>query len=96
MFNNLSDILKAKFGRKDDLSKQLQIVKVFDLYRAELKKIFPEENDIRLISLRNKTLTLGIASSVLANELRMRETEIVEVINQKLGKETISRVIYRF
>ena len=65
MVQRLSSILSAKFSQKDDLSKQLEIVKVFDLVRAELKKI--KFNDVKLISLKNKTLTLHIESSVAAN-----------------------------
>ena len=33
MFRKISDSLKAKYGRKDELSKQLDIVKVFDIYK---------------------------------------------------------------
>jgi len=94
MVQRLSSILSAKFSQKDDLSKQLEIVKVFDLVRAELKKI--KFNDVKLISLKNKTLTLHIESSVAANELRLREDAIIKSINQDLGKEVLRRMVYRF
>lgn len=96
MPHKLSDILGAKFSRKDELSKQLQIVKVFDLYREEIKKIFPQEIDIKPLSLKNKILTVEVPSSVVANELRMREEGAVNKICRELGKEIIKRIIYRF
>ena len=96
MVQRLSSILSAKFSQKDDLSKQLEIVKVFDLYRQELKKLFPEEKDAKLVSLKNKILTIKTSSSVAANELRMREGGIINLINQNSQKEIIKRVVYRF
>lgn len=96
MFKKLSDALKDKFSRKDDFSRQLEIVKVFDLYRQELKKLFPEEKDVKLVSLKNKILTIKTSSSVAANELRMREGGIINLINQNSQKEIIKRVVYRF
>jgi len=96
MFKKLSDALKDKFSRKDDFSRQLEIVKVFDLYRQELKKLFPEEKDAKLVSLKNKILTIKTSSSVAANELRMREGGIINLINQNSQKEIIKRVVYRF
>lgn len=96
MFNKLSNILRVKFARKDGLSRQLEIVRVFDIYRQEIKKIFPNEENIKLISLRNKILNIGVSSSVLASELRMRQQEVVEKINSALGAEKINRIIYRF
>lgn len=88
MFKKLSESLKAKFGRKDYLSRQLEIVKIFDIYQVE--------TGIRPTSLKNKILVIPTRSSVEANELRMREHEVVEKINQELGKPPIERVVYRF
>ena len=90
----LSKILSDRFERQDDLSKQLAIVKVFDLFRDELKKL--NFDGVELVSLKNKTLTLQIESSVAANELRLREDKIIKAINQGLGKEVLRRVVYRF
>lgn len=96
MFKKLSDALKDKFSRKDDLSKQLEIVKIFDLYRGEIRKFFPKEEDFELVSLKNNILTVRTSSSVLASELRMRENDLIKNINNKLGKEALKRIVYRF
>lgn len=96
MFKKLSETLKDKYSRKDELSKNLQIVKVFDIYKKELKEVFGEGDDAKPISLRNKTLTVQATSSVVANELRLREHEIIKKINSGAGTEAIKRIIYRF
>lgn len=95
MFNSLSKILGDKFSRKDDLSKQIEIVKVFDLYRAEIKNLWPEE-EIIIVSLKDKTLLVQLNNSVLANVLRLREHTVIHKINALMSKEVIKKIIYRF
>lgn len=95
MWGKLGGILGAKFSRKDDLSRQLEIVKVFDLYRQELEKFLPDL-DVELVSLKNKTLKVRVTSPVMANELRMREGEILRQINKSFGRDVVGRVAYRF
>ena len=85
----------AKSGRKDDLSKQLEIVKVFDLFKEELKNLFPKEG-VNLISLKNKTLKVQVSSSSYASELRLHEKDIIKKINDIFGKQVITRTVYRF
>ncbi len=96
MFKKLGDTLKAKFSRQDALSRQLEIVKVFDLYKAEITKLFPSDQETRPQSLRNKILSIKATGSVMANELRLQEAVIIKKINQELGKEVIKRIVYRF
>lgn len=95
-FKKLSDSLKDKFFRKDHLSRQLEIVKVFDIYKTEIKKLFPQDRETKPISLKNKILTVETSSSVMANELRFSEREVTDKINQILGREILKRVIYRY
>ncbi|OGE75740.1 MAG: hypothetical protein A3C85_04525 [Candidatus Doudnabacteria bacterium RIFCSPHIGHO2_02_FULL_48_21] len=92
---SLSNILRDKFSRKDDLSKQIEIVKVFDLYRAELQKLSLEK-DATAVSLKSKTLLVQLTNSVVASELRLREMNMVAKVNANMGKDVIKRVVYRF
>ncbi|OGE84367.1 MAG: hypothetical protein A2846_01940 [Candidatus Doudnabacteria bacterium RIFCSPHIGHO2_01_FULL_49_9] len=95
MFNKLSSILSSKFSKKDDLSRQVEIARVLDLCRGELKKIFPEE-EIEVVSLKDMTLLIRLQNSNLASELRLREYDFIKNINTQIGKESLRRVIYRF
>jgi len=95
MFKSLSNILSAKFSRNDDLSRQVEIAKVLDLCRGEIKKLFPEE-EIEVVSLKNKTVLILVSSPALASELRLRESSLITAVNTALHKQVIKRIIYRF
>jgi predicted nucleic acid-binding Zn ribbon protein len=71
-------------------------VKVFDIYREEMKKIFPFDKETKPRSLKNKILIVSTSSAVAANELRFREAIILGKINEKSGPEMVKRIIYRF
>lgn len=95
MFKKLSESLKEKFSRKNELSKHIEIVRVFDLYRNQVREANPRLVALP-VKLRNKVLTVQTASSAQANELRYSEKNILEAVNQALGREVIRRVVYRF
>lgn len=95
MFKQIGKILVAKLGRQDELGKQLEIVKVFDLYRKQLDDLPAQIRDAEPVSLQNKILTVRARSSSHASELRLREQDILQNINHSLGKEMVRRVIYK-
>ena len=95
MIERLGKIIRTKFSRQDDLSRQLEIVKVFDLYKEEIKKFFPKDSGVIPLSLKNKILRVEAQNSVQASELRFHETEILQTINEKFGREILIKIIYR-
>ena len=95
MAEKIDKILQSRFGNQNNLSKQLAIVKVFDIYKQEIGKLFPR-NTPTPQSLKNKTLTVRAANATQANELRFHEYALIKKINAKLGKESVKRVTYRF
>lgn len=96
MLKRLSETLKDKLKKNRDLSRQVEIVRVFDIYRVEIKKVFPNEKNITPQTLHHRVLTVKTASPVMANELRMREKEVIEKINATLSQEVVIRVVYKF
>ncbi len=96
MFKRLSDSLDAKFSRKTDLAKQLEIVKVFDIYKKEIRKLFSDPRDVKLISLKQKKLVVQASSSAMAGELRLYEEAIIEKINETMKRKLVERIMYRF
>lgn len=96
MFRKLSDTLGAKFKRKDELGRQLEIARVFDIYKKEHQTLFPNDQKSRPVVLKNQILTIKTSSSVLANELRLREGEMVEKINNQIGGGAVKKIIYKF
>ncbi len=51
-------------------------------------------NDAKPLFLKNRTLTVTCSSSAMAQEVRLRQQEIIAKINQKLGKIEVDRVRY--
>lgn len=49
----------------------------------------------RPIKIQNNTLFIRVKNHVWANELRIREGEIVHLINSKVGKDLIKNIIIR-
>lgn len=96
MFDKLSHIFDGKFKPQDELSRHLEIVKVFDLYKQELTKLFPAQNLPQLVSLKNGQLLIRTKSPAQAASLRLREAEATAAVNRKLGRQIIRRVVYRF
>jgi len=44
--------------------------------------------------LKNRTLTISCLNSTIAQEINLRQEEIVNKINDKLGKKEIDRIRY--
>jgi len=96
MFENLGKILKGRFGKKDYLAKQVRIVQIFDLYKEGAGSLFPNGPEAKPVSLKDRVLTIETSGAAHANELRLREHEIIETINRHFGEEVIKRIVYRF
>ena len=82
-------------------------MKFLNQYTAEMGQviIYAEEavaeifgkdkiNDAKPLFLKNRTLTVTCSSSAMAQEVRLRQQEIIAKINQKLGKIEVDRVRY--
>ncbi|OGE75634.1 MAG: hypothetical protein A3K06_00575 [Candidatus Doudnabacteria bacterium RIFCSPHIGHO2_01_52_17] len=91
----LADSLSEKFSRRDDLSRQLRIVKVFDLYREAVAKIFGSAIALPR-SLKRTVLSVETSSAAAASELRLREGEVLEAINVQFKSPQVTKIIYRF
>lgn len=96
MFDKLSSILNDKLNKKNYLGRQVTIVQVFDMYKDGVRSLVPGGELVKPISLKNKTLIVEVGSPSLASELRMKEYELVETINQRFEQEVVNRVMYRF
>ena len=91
----LADTLHDRFSRRDELSRQLQIVKVFDLYKVAVRRMFGSLIG-RPKSLKYSTLYVETTSADAASELRLREPEILDAVNGPFRNAVVSKIIYRF
>ncbi len=95
MFNSIKDILPKTLARSG-IGRQIQaaqIIKQFD----ELKDlVLPGHisNKVKAVYIKNRILYVASLSSIVTQELRFRESEIIEAINERLGKKTIEKIRY--
>ncbi|HQF57154.1 MAG TPA: DUF721 domain-containing protein [Candidatus Magasanikbacteria bacterium] len=81
----------------DNINKNKQLdEKVLQATEKILQEVLPAEIVIltRPLFLKNRTLTISCSNSLAAQEIGQRQQEIVDKINEKLGKNEIDRVRY--
>ncbi len=93
MFHHLSKFLPLSL-KKAKIEKQVEATMVCQEFDKIIQKIWDEKiNDqMKVISFKDKILTVAILSSVLASELRLRQEEIIKKINLKFKKDTVDRL----
>lgn len=95
-FTPLGDALQHKMHANKPLKKQLEASQVIDVASHVFQELFGEDGAKHIIPqfLKNRTLTVTCASSVVAQEIRLNQMTIVEKINEKLGKNDVDRIRY--
>ncbi len=95
-FTPLGDALKGKIQSQKSMDKQLEAHAIVDAAETVFKEVFPADlaAHAKPLFLKNRTLTVTCSSSALAQEIRLRQAEIVEKINHVLGKSEVDRIRY--
>ena len=94
-FTPLGDALQATFSQKAPIQRQIEASEVVGYAEAVFEEMFSvESKHVKPLFLKNRTLTITCASSVIAQEIRLNQGVIVEKINQKLGKNEVDRIRY--
>lgn len=94
-FQKLSAIL-PKTIKRAGISRQIEASMVCEAADEAVKRIFGEElaRQARALYFKDNWLTLAVLSSVLAQEIRFREDEIMRVLNGRFGQGTVGRIRY--
>ena len=94
MENNLKiDSLIKFFIKKNNLENGLENVKIKDLWHEQMKN--GVANYTTDINLKNGTLYIKLKSSVLREELSYGKEKIVKLLNEKLKKDLIKKIVLR-
>lgn len=78
------------------IKKQIQAAQVVEIAQAVFNDLFgPEKGShAKPLYLKNRTLTVTCASSSVAQEIRLRQGDIVARINEKMGGNEVDRIRY--
>jgi predicted nucleic acid-binding Zn ribbon protein len=95
-FTPLGEALQKKVTQNTPLSKQVEASMVILYAEETIKEIFGTSNAIQAkpLFLKNRTLTITCASSSIAQEIRLKQQQIVDNINKKIGKNEVDRIRY--
>ena len=87
-FKSLADVFKTNpgLGRIRKVVKENDVVDSFLLIFPELKKI------AAAIKVTKGTLTLKIENPAWRNELKIKETDLIEKINKHFNEERINHI----
>lgn len=92
MLNSIGGDLKKSIA-KAGISKQIEAVKVCDLWEKKICEIFGPQvaEKSQAIQLKNGVLTVAVLSPVLAQEFRFKEDEIKKELNRG-GSEYVRKI----
>ena len=94
MENNLKiDSLIKFFIKENNLENGLENVKIKDMWHELMKN--GVANYTTDINLKNGTLYIKLKSSVLREELSYGKEKIVKLLNEKLKKDLIKKIVLR-
>lgn len=94
-FTPLGDALHKTIGTNATMRRQIEASDVVVYAEGVFLDMFGQESKhVKPLFLKNRTLTITCASSVIAQEIRMNQAAIVEKINQKMGKNEVDRIRY--
>ena len=70
---------------------QMRSVAVCDTFAKVLKETFPKHAENIVVKyFKDDTIYLGVRSSILASEIRLREPELLSLLHDRLGgRDTI-------
>lgn len=95
-FTPLGDTLQSKLSGNNTLKRQVETSGVVETSKEVIMEILGTDigAHVRPLFLKNRTLTVSCSSSSVAQEIRLRQQEIVAKINEKVGKNEVDRVRY--
>ncbi len=95
-FTPLGDTILSKLSGNSTLKRQIETSNVVEVAKEVIESLLGAEigAHVRPLFLKNRTLTVSCGSSSVAQEIRLRQLEIVAKINEKIGKNEVDRVRY--
>ncbi len=95
MFQQLSAFLPTAL-KKAKIEKQVEAVTVCQEFNQVIQNIWDEKifEQVKVISYKNKILTVAILSSILASELHLKQEEIIKKINFKFKKNIVKQLYF--
>lgn len=95
-FTPIGEALFKRLSTKSPLKRQVEASQILDYASDVLSEVFGKEQayHVKPLFLKNRTLTITCTNSVMAQEIRLHQAEIIEKVNQKIGKKEVDSIRY--
>ena len=91
----MADALKNKMGTQTPLRAQVEAALVVQKAEAVFAELFGEEvKQVKILYIKNRTLTITCHSSLIAQEIRLNQAKIIEKLSQAFPEVHIERIRY--
>jgi len=92
----IGDALSRRLNSKGTLRDQVTAAQVLEHAQTALTELLGVElaPQAKPLFLKNRTLTVNCSSSAVAQEIRLKQSQIVDHINLKLGGKEVDRIRY--
>lgn len=95
-FTPIGKTLHEAVFAKSPLKRQVEASQVLEYASEVLVEIFGKEQayHAKPLFLKHRTLTITCSSSAMAQEIRLNQNNIINKINDKLGKKEVDSIRY--
>ncbi len=95
MMKSMGDILKSK-GRKSAFMQGVLSAAAVDMANIFIEEYWGENGKklAKAVYIKNGNLVIACLSSIMAQELRMREAELLAKVNAKCGSSMVQNIRY--
>lgn len=91
----MQDALKHRMGTTSPLRNQIESAQIIQKAEEALLEIFGEEmKQVKVLFVKNGTLTITCHSSVVAQEIRLNQAKIIQKINSFFARPVLERIRY--
>lgn len=96
MFIHLKDIL-SRHIEQSGISQQIEAAQAVEKFNEIIAEMFGKSilKRAKAMHLRNKILTVMCLSSVLTQEIYLKQKRIIKELNKRLGREAVSALKFR-
>jgi len=95
-FTSSIDASQQSTSRRNPLKVQVEASRVLEYASEVLAEVFGKEQafHVKPLFLKNRTLTLTCSNSSMAQKIREHQVELMDKINDKLGKKEVDCIRY--
>lgn len=92
---SISSLLRTRI-KDPHIYKNLQIAKTLRCFDELMEEIFDKKiaSYIKSVFLKDRVLGVAVKSSVISQELKIIEDDLIKAVNNKVGRDVVGGIMY--